>query len=330
MSAEIFRTVISIPPSDKKITYKTASLLIGSCFTENMGNKLLWFKLPVFVNPFGISYNPLSIKKSLDRLISGIEYTAKEISYSDGLYFSFDHHSRFSDVDQKACIAKINVSFSEAGNYLKKTSFLFLTFGTAYYYTLNSDKQIVANCHKLPEKEFSRTMLTVNEIYEAYSELIPHLMEINPHLYIVFTVSPIRHWKDGAHENQISKSVLLLAIDSLCKKFKNTGYFSAYELMLDELRDYRFYEEDMLHPNKIAIDFIWKRFAGSFIENDTSRIMNEVDKIQLSRQHRPFNIKTEVFQNFVLQQMNKIKQLNQLYPEIDLSAEYEYFANFLG
>ena len=328
MSVELFRTVVSVPPFANKISYKSSSMLIGSCFTENMGDKLLWYKLPAVINPFGITYNPLSVKKSIERLITGNIYKEDELCNYGGLFFSFDHHSKFSDVDSGSCIAKINSSLVNASEVLKKASHLFLTFGTSYYYELKSSRQIVSNCHKLPDKEFSRFRLKADEIVREYSYLIPALLEYNPGLQVIFTVSPIRHWKDGAHENQVSKSVLFIAIDELCKLFPNIGYFPAYELMMDELRDYRFYEEDMLHPNKTAINFIWEKFIDCFADKTTLRIMNEVEKIQLSKQHRPFNTQNDVFKTFLNQQLNKIEQLLDQHPELDLSEELNYFKSY--
>jgi hypothetical protein len=327
MSAEIFRTVVPMQSSSDKVSYKSSSLLVGSCFTENIGSKLNWYKFPTIVNPFGITYNPASVKTSLERLISGIPYKAGDLHEHDGLYFSFDHHSRFSDQDPHTCLQKINDSFNEGRSTLEKASHLFITFGTSYFYILKSDNQIVSNCHKIPDGEFIRKRLNVEEIVSDYKRLINSLLNINPSVKLIFTVSPIRHWKDGAHENQLSKAVLFLAIDELCREFDALHYFPAFELMMDELRDYRFYEEDMIHPNKIAVEFIWKRFVESFVDNDTQRIMLEIEKIRSAVQHRPFNTSTESFRKFVHQQIKKIEQVSDSYPELDLSEEYHYFTH---
>lgn len=329
MSVELFRTTINVPASERKIGYDKPLMLIGSCFTENIGEKLAWYKFPLVVNPFGIVYNPLSVKNGLSRLMEGRKYVKEELHHYNGLFFSFDHHSKFSDVDPDVCLKKINNSFSEAVSALKNTSVLFITFGTSFYYTLHPEKRIVSNCHKLPAGEFNNEMLEVEDIVNDYRNIIPALTHLNPEIFIVFTVSPIRHWKDGAHPNQLSKAVLILAIDKLCKEFSNTAYFPAYELLLDELRDYRFYDEDMLHPNKTAIEFIWKRFSNSFISSETMQIMNEVGKIQAAKQHRPFNTKNEAFYSFVQQQIFKIKQIVNQYPSVDLSSELQHFNSWL-
>ncbi len=325
MQAEVFRTVVPVQVFQDKISYKSTTLLLGSCFTENIGNRLQWYKFPVTVNPFGIVYNPSSVKSCLERLISGKYYQEEDLCEREGLFFSFDHHSKFSDTDPGGCLQKINGSFGGGRAALYKASHLFITFGTSNYYTLKSDNRIVSNCHKVADKEFFRRRLTVEEIVEEYKNLINNLLEINPSIKIVFTISPIRHWKDGAHENQLSKSVLFLAVDELSKLFDCVLYFPAYELMMDELRDYRFYEEDMLHPGKPAIDFIWKRFADSFTDKATGNVMLEIEKIQLARQHRPFNTNTDSFKKFVEQQILKINQLSESYPELNLGEEYQYF-----
>jgi hypothetical protein len=325
MSVELFRTTIPVSPFPVKISYNTGIVMLGSCFTENIGEKLHWYKFPVNINPFGIIYNPYSVKNSLERIMKCNSYSEDDLVLNNGLYFCFDHHSRFSDVNRDAALSQINEALTSTNQDLKKASFLIITLGTAFYYELKSSGQVVSNCHKLPDTNFSRNRMSVNDIVVAYKLMIDTIHNFNPDLNIIFTVSPIRHWKDGAHENQISKSTLLLAINELIIAYNKIYYFPAYELMLDELRDYRFYEQDMLHPNKVAIDFIWKRFMDGFMDRNTNSIMSEIEKIQLAKQHRPFNIGNENFQNFALQQLNKIDHISNLYPSIDLSSEYKYF-----
>lgn len=329
MSGDLFRTVVAVPPSSHKISYKSFPVLFGSCFTEHIGERLRLSKLPSLMNPFGITYNPSSVKSNIDRLLSGQLYTISDLSFDREVYFSFDHHSKFSDTAIDLCLHKINSYFLAACEKLKTASHLFLTFGTAYYYVLKSKSKVVSNCHKLPEKDFNRERLTVDEIVTGYRELFKHLLQYNPELKVVFTVSPIRHWKDGAHENQLSKSVLFLAIDQLCSEFPYAGYFPAYEILMDELRDYRFYEEDMLHPSRLAVDFIWNKFQDCFMERETRKIMEDVEKIQLARNHRPFNAATDSFRSFAAQQLHKLDQLVKQVPDIDVTEEYSYFRSYL-
>jgi hypothetical protein len=240
-----------------------------------------------------------------------------------------DHHSRFSDASREKCLSLINNSFEIALSALKNCSHLFITFGTAYYYRLKSNNQVVSNCHKLPDKEFRRNRMSVQEEVDDFSNLIPELYSFNPELQIVFTVSPIRHWKDGAHENQLSKSVLLLAVQQLQEKFRKVSYFPAYELMMDELRDYRFYDEDMLHPNKTAIEFIWKRFCSTFMDKPTLLTLEKIEQIYLARNHRPFNPQTDAFRKFAEQQIQKIHSLNKSISNINFTEELNYFNQFV-
>ncbi|NJK94839.1 MAG: GSCFA domain-containing protein [Bacteroidetes bacterium] len=330
MSVEVFRTIVQIQPSERKINYHTPIILVGSCFTENIGEKLNYYKFPQSLNPFGITYNPFSAAQSIHQIMDNKQFARGELGFANDLFYSFDHHSKFSDQNPEKCLNKINSSITQANNAMNKAVFLFITLGSAYYYTHKDSGKIVSNCHKLPDSEFNRSLAEMDDIVQAYNNLFIRLIKFNPELQVVFTISPIRHWKDGAHENQVSKAALHLSVEKLCRMFNHVTYFPAYELMLDELRDYRFYEEDMLHPNKTAIDFIWKRFVTAFMGSDTHKIMNEVDKIQLARLHRPFNANTEAFQSFVVQQINKIKYLTEQYPGINLTSEYEYFRSHLG
>ena len=310
---EIFRTQVLVPKSERKITYQSNIMLIGSCFSEYIGNKLSGFKFNTNNNPFGIVYNPLSVKKSISRLTENRDYFKDDLINRDGVWHSFDHHSRFSSTNPDECIQAINNQLHISSDFLKKTDFLFITFGTSYVYSLVKNNMVVSNCHKLPAKEFHRKRLTVNEIVNEYNELIKQLQSSNPNLQIVFTVSPIRHWKDGAHENQLSKATLLLAIDNICSDFKNVMYFPSYEIIMDDLRDYRFYEEDMLHPNKVAVDYIWNRFKECFTEKGTMSLMKEVEKVMLALKHRPFNPETEQYREFLKQNSDKIKFLKEQY-----------------
>lgn len=325
MPTELFRTVVPITPSGEKLAYQQKIMMLGSCFTENIGDKLSWYKFQVDSNPFGIIYNPLSIKKSIDRIIENKSYTEQDLRFSNGLFYSYDHHSRFSHSTKEECLSLINSRLNSAHKNLSDAHFMFITFGSAFLYKLKENTEIVANCHKQPERMFNRFRLTVHEIVEAYRQTIPRIATLNPRLKLIFTVSPIRHWRDGAHDNQLSKAILLLAIEELCQQFERVAYFPAYELVLDELRDYRFYEEDMLHPNKTAIDFVWNRFVEAFIETNSLQVMKEIEKIQLARQHRPFNQQSKQFQDFLHQQLDKIERLTGNYPFIDLKSEYLYF-----
>ena len=245
----MFTTSIEIPISPVKIDHKSHMLMLGSCFSENMGRKLQNAFFQTDINPFGILYNPFSIRNSIDYLIECKEFSKEDVFQYGSLWHSFSHDSSFSDISQEECLRKINSRLKQTADNLCKTDFLFITFGTAWVFELTGSGETVANCHKLPAKEFRRRRLSVNEIADEYQTLIARLQTSFPQLQIIFSISPIRHWKDGAHENIISKSTLLLAIEELEKSLPNVHYFPAYEIMMDELRDYRFYAKGKFHPS---------------------------------------------------------------------------------
>jgi len=316
-----FRTIITIPNANQKISHTNQLMMLGSCFTENIGERLHNAKFKVDINPFGILYNPISVANSLDRLINKQLFVEEELFHSNDQYHSFSHHSRFSATTVAECLQGINERLEQSANNLRQSDFLFITFGTAWVYELKETGSIVSNCHKLSDKLFSRRRLTVVEIVACYTEFIVKLQQINPKLQILFTVSPIRHWKDGAHENNVSKSVLLLAIEELKQQFESISYFPAYELLLDELRDYRFYAEDMFHPNSTTIDYIWNRFSDCYFSKETQRTTTEIEKLKRSLAHRPFNKTGEEYQQFCQQNLNKIKHFELAYPDIDFEEE---------
>ncbi|GAI96735.1 unnamed protein product, partial [marine sediment metagenome] len=230
-------------------------MFIGSCFTESIGGKLNDYKFPVDINPFGIIYNPSSVGKSLELLIGEKEFTIDDLFFYNGKWLSFFHHSSFSDKDPELCLSRINAKITESREFLKKAGFLFITFGTAWVFEWKESGETVSNCHKISALKFNHKLLAVEDILENYKTLIHKLLRFNPQLKIIFTVSPIRHWKDGAEGNQVSKAILLLSAHQLLKKFQSVSYFPAYEIIMDDLRDYRFYSDDMIHLNSVAIDY---------------------------------------------------------------------------
>ncbi len=325
---EPFRTQVQVPISERRIHYSSRLMFIGSCFSESMADQFAEVKFMVDTNPFGIIYNPLSIKNSLLRLIGGKPFQASDLFQQDELWHSFEHHSRFSGTDKDMVLQMINQRFHDAKESLKNADFLFITFGTSMVYELKMNRKIVANCHKIPSGEFIHRIVTLDEICTEYTTLLQEIFNYNPDVYIVFTVSPIRHLKDGAHENQLSKATLLLAIDQLCKQYHQTMYFPSFELVMDDLRDYRFYNEDMLHPNALAIKYIWEKVKNCFMDSETIRFMGEIEKVVLAFQHRPFNSKSNAFRDFSDKLVENIKILKREY-NIDLSKEEQYFRSFL-
>ncbi len=327
-----FITEIQIPDFSSKIDYTKSTMLFGSCFSENIGQKLFDLKFNVDINPFGILYNPESIANSLKILIENRFFTENDLFQDQGLWNSFYHHSRFSGTDPLTVLEKINNRIVSSHEFLKSADFLVITFGTAWVYELLYTGQIVSNCHKVPAAQFKRFRLGVHEIAEAYRNLLEELWTFNPKLKIVFTVSPIRHWKDGAVENQVSKSTLLLAIDRVISGFSNEqcSYFPSYEIMMDELRDYRYYAEDMLHPSQVATDYIFDRFCKVMVAKESIDLSKSIVKIRKAVLHRPVNTKSAEYESFLRVNIGEINKLKNSFPFLNFNEEEIYFEKQLS
>ena len=294
----MFQTKIEIPPTDLNITYNDFIMTFGSCFAENIGKKMQEVYFGVDINPFGVLYNPVSIYNSIQQLIDGKEFTENSLFENRGLWQSFSHSSLFSDSDALQCLDKINTRFHKACSFLQKADYLLITFGTAWVFEEQQGGSVVSNCHKLPANRFVRRRLTVEEIVVDYSMLITKLSELFPNIQLIFSVSPIRHWKDGAHGNNVSKSTLLLAVDALQQQFEQVYYFPAYEIQMDELRDYRFYASDMLHPSDVAVDYIWQRFSETYFSNKTIDLKKQLEQLVADLAHRPIHPNSSEFEKF--------------------------------
>lgn len=293
-----FRTEITAVPADFGITHSDKIAMLGSCFVENISSQLANAGFQIDVNPFGIVYNPLSLSNNLNQLLDDKRFTAHDLFRDKEIYHSFFHHSRFSGTNKEEVLATINSRLAESSAFLRKANLLIITFGTAFVYRLQSTGEVVSNCHKLPANRFSYKSLTVAEIVAEWTNLISKLQEAIPEIKILFTVSPIRHWKDGAHGNQLSKATLLLAVDELIKICPNCFYFPAYEILLDDLRDYRFYAEDMLHPSPQAVDYIREKFSETYFSKETMGKIREYERIQQALNHRPFHPESEEHKAF--------------------------------
>jgi hypothetical protein len=281
-----FRTEITLPPAGFSITHQDKILMMGSCFVENMSTKMIQAGFSVHVNPFGIVYNPASLANGLRDLIHYKNYTEQDLFLHQGIYHSFAHHSRFSGTDRQTVLDKINGSISDASDFLRQATVLVITFGTAQAYRLLSSGEVVSNCHKLPAQMFKEERLSIPQITQLWGDLIQYLQTVNPDMKILFTVSPIRHWKNGASENQLNKATLLLAVDELIKSHAGCYYFPSYEIMLDDLRDYRFYADDLIHPNSQAIEYIWDKFGEAYFDKKTTELIREQEKRQKALNHR--------------------------------------------
>ena len=322
-----WQTQITIVATDFSIDYNSKLMMLGSCFAENIGSKFSYYKFDVDVNPCGIIYNPLSVANVLRLIMGGKRFEKNDLRKVGEKWVSLYHHGAFSSTDPDECLSRINGRLEKAAEELRSLDLLVITWGTAWVYKHVRENMIVSNCHKIPAQEFERSRLSVENIVEEYVELINRLREINPGLRILFTVSPIRHWKDGAHGNQLSKATLLLAIDQLREKLEYVYYFPAYEIVLDELRDYRFYADDMLHVSGFTVDYIWERFLYSFITPDVVGLMNQIGRINKGMAHRPFDSKSEDYQRLVKKMLAEMAMISHSYPMIDFSAEEEKLRN---
>jgi hypothetical protein len=324
-----FQTIVEVPPFPFKTGYGKKNLFMGSCFTESIGGKARELKYSVELNPFGILYNPVSIANGLKILLEEKQFREDELFDYNGLWHSYYHHSRFSGPDKYEVLDEINNRIVSASRYLRETDFLFLTFGTARVYELKEKGMIVSNCHKIPSGLFSDYRLPVNEIVDIYRDLLHDLWELNQRVKVVFTVSPVRHWKDGAIENQRSKAVLLLAIARLTEGFGNERcfYFPSYEILMDELRDYRFYTEDMIHVSEVAVNYVWERFENALIGEEDQKKSAEILKVVKAARHRPFNRFTREHLAFVKHMFEEVKRLETKHPDIDFQEEKNYFCN---
>tara|TARA_R110001583_G_scaffold7286_4_gene36319 strand:+ start:4669 stop:5661 length:993 start_codon:yes stop_codon:yes gene_type:complete len=318
MNDDLFRTKVNIPRSEFEFGYQKNAVMMGSCFVENIGSKLKSYKYKVDVNPFGVIYNPVSVCSSLRLLMEERELVEDDLNFHNNLWFSFYHHSKFSNTDLSQCLSDINKGIRESSKNLKESDFLFVTFGTSWVYELLSSGTIVSNCHKLPAKDFNRYRLNVDEIVSIYKDLLVELLIFNPKIKIVFTMSPIRHWKDGANGNQLSKATLLLAIDQLTELFDQVSYFPSYEIVMDELRDYRFYSEDMLHMSDVAVKYIWQRFSETYIDEESRQSQKQVEKFTLAANHRPFNVNSDSHQIFIKSSLAKIHDFLILNTDINM------------
>ncbi len=320
---KVFRHIVPVPPSAHKISHRDPVILMGSCFTEHIGRKLARYKFNVLQNPFGIVYHPYPLVQSLERILDTEYYTEDELISRSGLWVSFDHHSRFSGPDSETVLHQINESMAEAHDFLREARFLFVSLGTARYYVRKEDQRIVANCHKFPASDFVQRRAAPAQIAKRLGDIFERLTFFNPELQIVLTVSPVRHVRDGFVENQRSKAALLLAAAELEATFDNVEYFPSYEIMMDELRDYRFYADDYAHPNQTAVHYIFERFGQAFFDERTPALIKQIEAVLKAVAHRPFHPGSDSDVLFVERTLQQIAALEQAHPELDFRAEKE-------
>ena len=311
-----FRTTIKIKRQKPAIDYNSKIMLLGSCFTEHINEKLTYFKFDTLTNPFGIVFNSNAIKTAIKECVNSKVYTETDLKKHDGLWFSFKHHSQFSSPDITKTLADINTSINTANSFIKKASHIIITLGTAWVYVNNETGKIVANCHKVPQKQFTKSLQSITQISDDLKAIFKIIKSVNKKATIIFTVSPVRHLRNGFEENMLSKAYLLVAVQEQVAKNKDCFYIPAYEIMMDDLRDYRFYEADMVHPNKTAINYIWQYFKNSWISDKVFKIMNNIESIQKDLQHRPFNQNSSAYKLFKQNLDKKIAKFSKENPAI--------------
>ena len=316
-----FRTIVPLPEYDFRISYQNQVLSMGSCFAEHIGQRLGERHFASLLNPFGILYNPHSIGQSLERLLGEAPFRPEEQFEHQGLWHTFWHHGAFSGPERAQALENINRAYRAAQAFLAGADRLVITLGTAYVFVVRASGAIAANCHKLPAAAFERRRLSVAEIVAALAPVLQELKARQPALEVLLTVSPVRHIRDGLVENQRSKAALLLAAAELCGQHGFVHYFPAYEIMMDELRGYRFYASDMLHPSDEAISYIWQRLAQACFDEPTRQLARRIEKIRAASLHRPFHPQTPAHQQFLRQQLQQIEALEREFPFLEFVEE---------
>jgi hypothetical protein len=316
---------INIKPLEPSITYRDKILLTGSCFTEHIGNFLLENKFNALQNPNGILFDPASVASSLLSYIQNKKYTEDDLFYLNETWNSWQHHSRFSAINKQDCLNHINNSQQQAHAFLKDADWLIVTLGSAFIYKLVESLNSVANCHKAPAQHFNKHLNTIEEIVTAFDSAIHQLFHFNNKLKIIFTISPVRHLRDGVVDNNRSKARLIEAVHHLVNKFDKLYYFPAYELVIDVLRDYRFYDVDLAHPNYAATQFVLEKFSENCFDQSTRELLEEIKKIVIAKKHKPFNPKSSLHKKFLEQQAEKTRRIAAIHPYLDFKEELRYF-----
>ena len=315
-----FRTEIEIAKIAEGIDHTQKVFALGSCFTESISERLAKAKFSVTTNPFGVLFNPFSIANAIERLDSARTFAVCDIKAGRDNFFSFDAHSSLDGKTHTEAFANLNKAVAQGSKALQEAEWVFLTFGTAWIY--EREGRVVANCHKQPAKEFERRRLSVEEIVERYSRLFEGILRDKK---VVLTVSPVRHIGDGLQENSVSKATLRLAVEELVAKYENAHYFPSYEILIDDLRDYRYYGEDLAHPSKVAVDYVWERFCEAMLSPKSQEQLPKIEQIVSAAEHRPFNPESEEHKAFCCKMLERVQSM----PEIDFSLEKGAFERYL-
>lgn len=329
----LFRTVVRIEPLRTRIGYGNRLLSLGSCFADNMARRMLLAKFRVTASPTGILFNPESVARAIeafdsigaqpDTTAASLPHAVRDIEFASGRYFSYDFHSSLSAADRAAACSGMTRALQTGAEALRGSDTLIITFGTAWVYRLRRDGEVVANCHKQPQTLFERELLTVQRIVDRYDALFDGPLRSKR---VIFTVSPVRHLGDGLQGNALSKALLRVAVEELCRRHPQAEYFPSYEIVYDELRDYRFYADDMTHPSEVAVDYIWQRFAEAAFNETTRRTAEAARRITRAAEHRPFDSGSEEYRSFCRTMIRRIEDLETECPDIDLTEERALFA----
>lgn len=309
------QTIVPIKSLENKINYHSKIVSVGSCFAVNMAERFRQFQFQNSVNPFGILFHPVAIAKLIDFALNDKTFTSEDVFLHNEIWSSFDAHSDLNELEQEDIIETLNAKIHQFKQAVQTATHFVLTFGTAWVYRHVEKNQLVANCHKIPQKKFSKELLSVAECQEAMDAIEKGIRRLNPTIQIIYTLSPVRHIKDGFVENQRSKAHLIAALHGHLENNQiNNYYFPSYELVMDELRDYRFYGKDLLHPNELAIDYIWNKFVEHAVDANAIGTMKLVDEVQKGLAHRSFNPYSEAHQQFLDKLAQKLDVLLEQYP----------------
>jgi len=328
-TADHLITRVSVPEPPTNIHYHDKLFLAGSCFAEHISDKLERYKYDVHSNPFGILYNPVSLAHSFDRIARLDLYTADELEHHHGLYHSMDHHGMFSGKDKEVVLEQINTTLQRAHDHLKKSAFVCVSPGTSNVYRYSKTGVIAGNCHKIPQTAFTRERLSVDQCIEAFVKSCHAIRHLSPGATVLWTVSPVRHLRDGLIENQRSKATLLLAIDRIIESQKGMRYFPAYEIMMDELRDYRYYARDLVHPSPLAVDILWDVFSMTYLDAKEREFHAPIQKIRKAMEHRFLHDDPPAIRAFASGQLTNIDHLATQLPGLQWSTEQQYFSGML-
>lgn len=302
--------------SINQIDYNSNLLLLGSCFSENIGEKFQYYKFQSAINPFGILFHPLAIENLVTRVINKDYYSKDDLHFNNEQWCCLDAHSKLNQASENKLLTLLNTQLDNTFEKLSNTSHVIITLGTSWVYRHIASDKIVANCHKFLQKQFLKELLFVDDIAQSLEAIVSLVRSVNPKVNFIFTVSPVRHIKDGFVENTLSKSHLIAAIHQVIDPRSKLYYFPSYEIVMDELRDYRFYKEDMIHPNTLAIDYIWEKFQAVWLSKDAFKTLDKVASIQAKKRHRPFNPKSEAHQKFLKKLQLDVNDLNEKYPHM--------------